>query len=210
MTTTTMMMMCDGVAGKMMMKAFPDGRKNHDVEASVSFWRTRMPQQTPSRAGMRAADKIPKKEKTCVLLLLLCLYAKSMRKRRVYFMGIDYAPHFIFFLARGLLLCLSKTCRYATRLRNTSHDAGGKWGVLLKTTRRLSLSLSLSLPFSLSLFFQYSTNHAPLPASRPYFLVPLKRLFTLPARLFPGAQTFPPDALAFARMRGDERALEDV
>lgn len=106
MTTTTMMMMCDGVAGKMMMKAFPDGRKNHDVEASVSFWRTRMPQQTPSRAGMRAADKIPKKEKTCVLLLLLCLYDARVRKRRVYFMGIDYAPHFIFFLARLLLLPL--------------------------------------------------------------------------------------------------------
>jgi len=73
MTTTTMMMMFDGVAGKTM-KAFPDGRKNHDVEASVSFWRTRMPQQTPSRAGMRAAGKIPKKEKT--FKTIICVFTR--------------------------------------------------------------------------------------------------------------------------------------
>ena len=67
----------DGVAaGKMMMmKAFPDdGRKNHDVEASVSFWRTRMPQQTPSRAGTRAAGKIPKKEKT--FKTIMCVFTR--------------------------------------------------------------------------------------------------------------------------------------
>ena len=62
----TTMSCFDGVAAGKMMKAFPDdGCKNHDVEASVSFWRTRMPQQTPSHAGTRAAGKIPKKEKTC-------------------------------------------------------------------------------------------------------------------------------------------------
>lgn len=38
-------------------------------------------------------------------ITIMCLYAR-VRKRRVYFMGIDYAPHFIFFLARLLLLPL--------------------------------------------------------------------------------------------------------
>lgn len=72
----TTMRCFDGVAaGKMMMKAFPDdGRKNHDVEASVSFWRTRMPQQTPSRAGTRAAGKIPKKEKT--FKTIMCVFTR--------------------------------------------------------------------------------------------------------------------------------------
>ena len=75
MTTTRRL---NGVAaGKMMMrKAFPDdGCKNHDVEASVSFWRTRMPQQTPSHAGTRAAGKIPKKEKTCETIT--CVFARA-------------------------------------------------------------------------------------------------------------------------------------
>ena len=63
-------------AGKMKVKAFPDdGCKNHDVEASVSFWRTRMPQQTPSHAGTRAAGKIPKKEKTCKTIT--CVFARA-------------------------------------------------------------------------------------------------------------------------------------
>lgn len=76
MTTTRRL---NGVAaGKMMMmrKAFPDdGCKNHDVEASVSFWRTRMPQQTPSHAGTRAAGKIPKKEKTFKTITCVCTRA---------------------------------------------------------------------------------------------------------------------------------------
>ena len=74
MTTTRCL---NGVAaGKMEMKAFPDdGCKNHDVEASVSFWRTRMPQQTPSHAGTRAAGKIPKKEKTCKTIT--CVFARA-------------------------------------------------------------------------------------------------------------------------------------
>ena len=75
----TTMSCFDGVAaGKMMMmrKAFPDddGCKNHDVEASVSFWRTRMPQQTPSHAGTRAAGKIPKKEKT--FKTIMCVFTR--------------------------------------------------------------------------------------------------------------------------------------
>jgi len=127
-----------------------------------------------------------------------------VRKRRVYFMrafgGIDYSSILSSFWLL-LLPLYNLLLRYATTKYLPLFRVGR--GVLLKTTR-LSLSLSLSL------FFRYSTNHAPLPTSRPYFLVPLKRLFTLPARLFPGAQTFLPDARAFARMRGDERALEDV
>jgi len=47
------------------------------------------------------------------------------------------------------------------------------------------------------------TNHAPFPPSGPHFLVPLERLFTFPARLFPRLQTLSPDAFAFAFMRGD-------
>ena len=123
------------------------------------------------------------------------------------FGGIDYSS----ILSSFWLLLLPLQPAATLRDYEIPLTLSGGWGVLLKTTRlSLSLFLSLSLSFSLSLLFQYSTNHAPLPTSRPYFLVPLKRLFTLPARLFPGAQTFLPDALAFARMRGDERALEDV
>lgn len=116
------------------------------------------------------------------------------------FGGIDYSSILSSFWLL-LLPLYNLLLRYATTNYLPLFRVEG--GVLLKTTR-LSLSLFLTL------FFQYSTNHAPLPTSRPYFLVPLKRLFTLPARLFPGAQTFLPDARAFARMRGDERALEDV
>ena len=73
---TTMRCLNGVAAGKMMMKPFPeDGRKNHDVEAIVSFWRTRMPQQTPSHAGTRAAGKIPKKEKTCKTIT--CVFARA-------------------------------------------------------------------------------------------------------------------------------------
>lgn len=73
---TTMRCLNGVAAGKMMMmKAFPDGCKNHDVEASVSFWRTRMPQQTPSHAGTRAAGKIPKKEKTFKTITCVCTRA---------------------------------------------------------------------------------------------------------------------------------------
>ena len=85
MTTTRRL---NGVAaGKMMMrKAFPDddGCKNHDVEASVSFWRTRMPQQTPSHAGTRAAGKIPKKEKTCETITCVSLQACEKTARLFY------------------------------------------------------------------------------------------------------------------------------
>jgi hypothetical protein len=86
MTTTRRL---NGVAaGKMMMmrKAFPDddGCKNHDVEASVSFWRTRMPQQTPSHAGTRAAGKIPKKEKTCETITRVCTRAREKTARLFY------------------------------------------------------------------------------------------------------------------------------
>ena len=73
---TTMRCLNGVAAGKMKMKAFPDdGCKNHDVEASVSFWRTRMPQQTPSHAGTRAAGKIPNKEKTCKTIT--CVFARA-------------------------------------------------------------------------------------------------------------------------------------
>jgi len=86
MTTTRRL---NGVAaGKMMMmrKAFPDddGCKNHDVEASVSFWRTRKPQQTPSHAGTRAAGKIPKKEKTCETITCVCTRAREKTARLFY------------------------------------------------------------------------------------------------------------------------------
>ena len=126
-----------------------------------------------------------------------------VRKRRVYFMrafgGLDYSTILSSFWLL-LLPLYNLLLRYATTKYLPLFRVGG--GCSLR--RRDSLCLFLSL------FFRYSTNHAPLPTSRPYFLVPLKRLFTLPARLFPGAQTFLPDARAFARMRGDERALEDV
>ena len=82
---TTMRCLNGVAAGKMKMKAFPDdGCKNHDVEASVSFWRTRMPQQTPSHAGTRAAGKIPKKEKTCETITCVCTRAREKTARLFY------------------------------------------------------------------------------------------------------------------------------
>ena len=137
-------------------------------------------------------------------LRLLCVSLRACEKTaRLFYESIRWVDYSSILSSFWLLLLplYNLLLRYATTKYLSLFRVEG--GVLLKTTR-LSLSLSLFL------FFRYSTNHAPLPTSRPYFLVPLKRLFTLPARLFPGAQTFLPDARAFARMRGDERALEDV
>lgn len=145
---TTMRCLNGVAAGKMMMmrKAFPDddGCKNHDVEASVSFWRTRMPQQTPSHAGTRAAGKIPKKEKTCETITCVCTRAR-VRKRRVYFMrafgGIDYSTILSSFWLL-LLPLYNLLLRYATTKYLPLFRVGG--GCSLRRRDSLCLFLSLS------------------------------------------------------------------
>ena len=68
-----------------------------------------------------------------------------MRKRRVYFMrafgGLITLPFYLLF---GCSFCLSTTCCYATRLRNTSHSFGWRGGCSLRLRDSLYLFLSFS------------------------------------------------------------------